>query len=478
MNKAIKTFALSAISVALLSGCILDDKYDGGSTGGGGGDGADSVLGRAVPLYYTGNHEDDLQPYVMTAIDSAGADFQVTGEEIPNLENIQVIGDFLDTKPLTVTISEDKASLVFKANKKYDMNTSNVSADGLGGSVQFYVTTTNYEIGDGEERNKVMLTMGSGDIRTAIDISSAMAAATPVKDEDGASVAQFMRVPLNCFVEQGLDLDGVDFAMGIESEGAIQYEFSQARIIANSVADQPGAQNFQGCRNNNNSLILIDDEAVLYRDERIDGEWSASGLTEDVRLTRGSSINVTAEGTDEGAQRYRGIHYDDKFESHRRSVFTFAIDRASELQDMSQPRLDISHYMEKGALQMNLIIPNSSEVPEGDIKLVMTLDTPSNNTNGIVNGGYPSSEEVVYNLTANGVEKGTIHPISIPVRDFYTKPNGSISLNGLQYVEKLTTHIEQTDADGEADFSKLKDFRYAFGDIKFVLDAEEQVESN
>ncbi|MGF1682756.1 putative glycoside hydrolase [Photobacterium minamisatsumaniensis] len=454
------TLALMMASTVALTGCLSDD-YDYSGD-------AESLTAQ-VPLYHN-DPKDHTSPYTMTAVDAHGMEVDVDGQENGALDNIQVTGDFYDVKPLTVEVSDDKASLVFKANQEYDINAANNSADDQGGTVQFYVQTKHYDIGEGEERNKVMLTMGNGNNTHSIDITSAMAAAAVTE----TGTAQWIRVPLSCFVEQGLDLGGVDFAMGIESEGAIEYEFSQARLASNSVPEQPGAQEVQGCLSNNNSKVLIDSTTIINQDIRTDGAWAIQGEADDVRITRGKGINPNpGNNTDEGTIRYKGIEYDEKFDSTRRSILAFAINKASELKDMTVPRLDMSHYMANGELQMTLLLP-STHLPAGDdTYLVLTLDTPVNNTIGLPNGGYPTSQTVSYNLTQAGVVNGEAHHVKISLHDFFVKPNGTTSLNGLQYVEKLTTHIEQrATEDGEADFTNLAGFKYGLADIKLVMNPD------
>ncbi|PSW16625.1 hypothetical protein C9J01_06420 [Photobacterium rosenbergii] len=470
------SLALLIASTVALTGC-LDDNYDYSSGGGGNSGTGSNKLTAQVPLYHD-DPKTHTSPYIMTAVDVNGMEGDVDGQENASLENIQVTGNFLDVEPLTVEISEDKASLIFKANKEYDITAANNSADDQGGTVQFYVETSHYEIGEGPERNKVMLTMGNGEQSYGIDISSAMAAAAVTE----TGTAQWIRVPMSCFIDQGLDLTTVDHAMGIESEGAIEYKISQARLASNSVPEVIGTNNIQGCLNNNNSEILTDNITVLNRDTRTDGNWVIQGKTDDVRIMRGTSIQPNPGswengGSHEGAIRFRGIEYDEKFDTKRRSTLTFVID--GELGDMNQPRLDMSHYYDKGELQMAFFIPGGTPIPSGDLKLVVSMDSPSVNTGGeptpgLPAGGYGNSETVSYNLTEAGVTDATVHHVSIPLRELFTKTNANtgaetVSLNALQYVEKIVTHIEQTDANGDADFSNLAGFKYGLADIKIVM---------
>ena len=474
------SLALLIASTVALTGC-LDDNYDYSSGGGGNSGTGSNKLTAQVPLYHD-DPKTHTSPYIMTAVDVNGMEGDVDGQENASLENIQVTGNFLDVEPLTVEISEDKASLIFKANKEYDITAANNSADDQGGTVQFYVETSHYDIGEGPERNKVMLTMGNGEQSYGIDISSAMAAAAVTE----TGTAQWIRVPMSCFIDQGLDLTTVDHAMGIESEGAIEYKISQARLASNSVPEVIGTNNIQGCLNNNNSKVLIEDETTLNRSYKDEQEnWADKGEAQNIRITRGKALQLTPNFTVDGVDvRFRGIEYDDKFDPSRRSTLTFAIDAGSNLGDMEQPRLDMSHYLDKGELQMAFFIPNAASMPAGDLNFVVSLESPSSNTNGeptpgLPAGGYGNSETVSYNLTQEGMEKAKVHHIRIPLRDLFTKTNANtgaetISLNALQYVEKMVTHIEQTDANGDADFSQLAGLRYGLADIKIVMNPTDE----
>ncbi|MGF1887602.1 hypothetical protein L4D13_15845 [Photobacterium profundum] len=471
------TLALMMVSTFALTGC-LDDNYDydggnGGGGGNGGSGGSANELGLQVPLYHNDPKDYD-SPYVMSAIDADGTETAVDGNALPTSSNINVEGDFADVAPLTVTISEDKASLQFSADKTYDISKADLfnAEKSLGGSVQFYVKTLSYDLGeDPANPNPVLLTLANGDKKFSADITSAVIASV------GEST-QFIRVPLACFVNDGLDLTDVDMAMAIETEGAITYEFSQARMANNSVALTPANGNIQGCYNNNNSKVLADEEAIILRDTNdAENGWTLSGETQDIRITRGSAISVTNNGNDAGTIRARGINYDDKFDTSKRSILSFAIDKASELKDMTMPRLDISHYMANGELQAELIIPNNGSViipTEGDLELVMQFYGPGNNTEGMVIDGdsYGNSLSVTYNLTEADVQKGTTLDIAIPLNNFFTSANGQVSLNALQYVEKLETHLQVNHGEDSITFSELAGFRYALGDIKLVMNPQ------
>ncbi|KHT62504.1 hypothetical protein RJ45_16950 [Photobacterium gaetbulicola] len=455
----------------------MSDNYDysgGGNTGGGGGGGASNELGLQVPLYHNDPKEFN-NPYVMYAVDSDGTETAVDGNALPAASNINVEGEFAKVSPLTVTVTDNQASLRFLANQDYDITKSNGFYDAekfQGGSVQFYVKTLSYDLGDNPANpNPVLLSMANGDKKFSADITSAVIASA-------GEQAQFIRVPLNCFMDDGLDLTTVDMAMAIETTGAIQYEFSQARLANNSVPVTPGSVDIQGCLNNNNSKVLTSETSIINQDIRRDSAWVIQGEASDVRVTRGKAINPNpGNNTAEGTIRYKGIEYDEKFDPNSKSFLTFALDKASELKDMTVPRLDMSHYMANGELQMSFIMP-ATDLPQGDdTYLVLSLDSPLNNTEGLPNGGYPNSQVISYNLTKNNVANGVVHQINIPIRDFFTKPNGSISLNGVQYVEKLATYIEQrTTEDGDGYYSNLAGFKYGLGDIKLVMNPTETPE--
>ena len=479
------SLALLIASTVALTGC-LDDNYDYSSGGGNTGGGASNELGTQVPLYYKYNDNQNSDwdaPYVMYAVDADGTETAVDGNALPESSNINVEGEFALAEPLTVTVSDDKASLIFDAGKAYDISRSNLFAEdkNLGGSIQFYVNTISYDLGDDPENpNPVLLTMFNGNKKVSTDITSSVIASASGK-------AQFIRVPLKCFIDEGLDLKNVDIAMAIETQGAIQYEFSQARLANNSVSLTPATANIQGCYNNNNSKVLADEEAILARDTRVVNEetgqliWDLKGETDDVRVTRGTVANITNNGTTEGSIRANGIYFDnEKFDKEKRSILSFAIDVNANLGTMEYPRLDLSHYMLNGELQAQFIIPNNNTVvmpTEGELELVMQFYSPGNNTDGMVIDGdnYGNGIAVTYNLTEAGADKGKTIDIAIPVRDFFTNANnGAISLNALQYVEKLETHVQVRHADDSVKFDALEGFRYGLGDIKLVMNPTDE----
>lgn len=385
--------------------------------------------------------------------------------------NITMTGETSVKDPLTVTVSEDKASIVFSSeDKAYDLNTANGN-DSLNGTLQFKVITNSFDVINGDDvENTVTLNMASGDNKASVDVTSAVSASI------GAAQPQLIRVPLRCFQDGGLDIGKVDVAMTLESTGPIEYQFSDARIIANSVTDKPGANNVQGCLNNGESTVLTGEETVIAQNVRRGAEWVQEGVAQTISTTRGNGIQLNpGNSTEEGTVRYNGIHYtpDKNWDANSRSILTFAIDLTKNLKDMTVPRLDMSHYM-AGSLKMKYFMPSTStDIPGADTYLVIKLETPVASATGETTGGYPSSETIYYNLTQEGVTKGNIHEIDIPLKDLFTSTSGIVNLNALQYVEKLVTHIQQGGPEDEPVYLNLLDFRYGLADIKLVMPTDE-----
>ncbi|WP_087018302.1 putative glycoside hydrolase [Thaumasiovibrio subtropicus] len=462
---------LIAASVGL-TGCLSDNH--GPKPGGGNPGGDDNQLNSQVPMYYRFNNDaNHPNPYVFKAVDSTDFVADVDGEPNAALENIQVTGDFIELEPLTVTVSEDSAKIIFEANDLFDVNNANnYNADNeqhFGGTVQLLVNTHSYEIGDPQNPNRVYLSMGSGEDIYSYDITGAMVASANANNP-----AQLIRVPLNCFIDEGLDLAKVDLGLAIQSEGALSYDISQVRMASNSTTMTPSSNHLQGCFKNEGSKVLTTETAHLNRDQMVDGSWTLDGEAQNVRYVRGKSANITFEGTAEGAVRARGIEYNEgNFDKNRRSILTYAIEASSELGDMAYPRLDISHYMQNGELQMTYISPQASTMPaDGELELVVQMYTPGNNTTGMVENGYENSIAIAFNLTEANMEPGTPLDISIPVRDLFTSPNGAVKFNTLQYIEKIETHIQQVNDNGDIHFNDLEGFRYGLADIKLVMNPE------
>lgn len=475
MNNKKTSLALLIASAFALSGCLSDSyDYSGGNDGTGGGGDIDGgvELGLQIPLYHD-DPKDYISPYVMHAVDSDGNPTIVDGNALPADSNINVEGDFADVKPLTVEVTQDKASLVFSANDAYDINKANLFNEekNLGGSVQFYINTLSYDIGDPEDPNKVHLTIANGGKEYSADVTSAVIASAA---ENGTP--QFIRVPLNCFVEDGLDLANVDMAFALKSEGAIKYEFSQARMANNSVSLTPANANIQGCYNNNNSEILTADTTTLIQNiKNEDGDWESNpvGEFQNVRVSNGSGITLTLNSSD---IRLNGIEYPDPIQADKKSFLTFAIDKGDELKDMSTSRLDFSHYMLDGSLQMKFFVPGTSpDLPEhGDLELVLSFESPSAQTEGLPIEGdsYGNGYEVTFNLTEAGITKAELLDISIPVRDFFTNSNGAVNLNAIQYVELLKTRLQVNTGDDNPTNETLESFRYGIANIKLVKDQD------
>ncbi|MGR5063498.1 putative glycoside hydrolase [Photobacterium sp. DNB22_13_2] len=446
---------------------------NGGGDNGGGDNGGDLKLPREVALYYKADDKEE-SPYAMYLYDNNGDALAIGNDNNIVHNNITMTGETSVNDPLTVTVSEDKASIVFSSDDKaYDLNTANGN-DNQNGTLQFKVITNSFDVlNEAGEENKVALSMASGENKAYIDVTSAVSASI------SADQPQLIRVPLSCFQNQenGIDISKVNIAMSLESSGAIEYQFSDARIIANSVTDKPGANNVQGCLNNGESIVLTEEASVLAQSVRRGAAWVQEGATQTISTTRGNGIQLNpGNSTEEGTIRYNGIHYtaDKNWDENNRSILTFAIDLTKNLKDMTIPRLDMSHYM-SGSLQMKYFMPsNTIELPAGaDTYLVIKMETPVASATGEVTGGYPSSEAVYYNLTKEKVALGSVHEIELPLKKFFTNADGLVNLNALQYVEKLVTHIQQGGPNEEPLYSNLAEFKYGLADIKLVIPTDE-----
>ncbi|AJR05259.1 hypothetical protein C9J03_16510 [Photobacterium gaetbulicola] len=486
MEVKMKYLALLTAAILSLSGCVEDAKDsngsgnsgevtnpdDGGDNSGGdngSGNDEDLKLPREVAIYYPDAPDQEAtSPYAIYLIDKDDNALAVSGDNNIVHGNITVAGETAIKEPLTVSITDDKAAIVFSSDGKgYDINAANGN-ENKNGTLQFKVKTNNFDVlNTADELNTVSLTMASGETKATIDITSAVSASI------NAEQSQLIRVPLTCFEEQGLDINAVDVAMSLETSGSIGYEFSDARIIANSITEKPGSNNVQGCLNNGDSIVLTEDTSVLAQSIYRGSAWVQEGQTKTISTTRGKAIQLNpGNSTDEGTIRYNGIHYTaaNNWDPSSRSLLIFAIDLAKNLQDMAVSRLDLSHYMD-GTLQLKYFMPtNAIDLPAGaDTYLVIKMETPIVNATGETTGGYPSSESVFFNLTKAGVNKGQASDIELPIKDFFTNINGAVSFNALQYVEKLVTHIQQGGPDEAPVYSNLAEFKYGLADIKVVM---------
>ncbi|MGL6312952.1 putative glycoside hydrolase [Vibrio sp. WXL103] len=467
MNFKYKTLALAVVSAVSLSGCFIDDPYD--YTGGNGNDNG-NALSWGVELYKERNDNHKASPYNIEIVDRT-EDAQAFDGNLLQLDNVTIdTENFEAFTAITVAVSDDKATLQFVADEGYDMgityNTSG-TANMEKGTLQFDIKPSSLVAAptDGTEpgaEDKIYLTMGSKN-EYRIDITSAFNASK------GADKAQSIKIPMKCFVDQGLDFRNVKTALALETNGAVQYEFSNAFLIANSLPDAWGTNNFLSCENL--SAVQSGAETVLSRRYASDHETKVThGWANGYRVNNGKTF-TPSPGIWTQDELFAGINYvpcdgvinGSCYTPGQNSFLAFDVNLVDE--DGSKPdyqRVDISRYMETGALEFALFFPNNGPAISLDsfdinFKFDASVGTGEATTN------IPNSQD--YSLTISDYDASVkVYRVSIPLKEMFTQ-NGTVQLNTLQRIDKLASFVTPTDSSVNYNFSN---FSYAISDVSIV----------
>lgn len=448
MDMKVKKIAIVCSTLFALSGC-MDDPYsypkdnEGGT--GGGGTGGGGTGGNITQIYGEGADGS----FVLTATDSADVSADVDGQENSSLANIQVIGDYANQAPLTVTVTQqEKASVQFTSAAGVDY--SEASADGEG-TVMFDVTVKGMASGS---HKPVMVTMKSADGKAAsVDISSSLSAYS------GTDFVHTVKIPLSCFSTAGVDFKNIEQPFSLNMSSNTEFAMSNVRVQAASSGDTPGTNNVLECTDKDKTELLTDAESIVYqRDADAPGAPYADGWAYHfVNEMNGIAYypeNVPASGATGGFAGNESIAGAGKM-----THLSFIIKEDAPILK------DISQFVDKGELQFYLWREQNSHAPHPTGNFQIKFDTPMKNEADAPspgNYGYPPSN--VLTIASADYNWDAVNLVTIPVRDFVTK-NGEVDINLVKHIKKVVIMPEKVDDRGYSSAG----MKYAIADLKFVM---------
>ena len=402
MNKSVKTFTLSAISVALLSGCVLDDKYDDSSTGGG--SGGSGAFGNIVKLY--GDNSDSR--FSLTVIDKDGNLTQVAESGDAESLNIRTtpVGEWGangEGSVLVNIIGGQPAGIMTVADESQDITTPATD-----GTLQFFIRP----LSKAQDGKKVFakLPMSTGGMYS-VDITSAF------NSYVGAEAAQQVKLPLECF--KNFDFTDVEAPFYIESESSLSFELGNTRIRANTVEEAhvvpcspegtlvsaPSVDVFERNRPESGSGWTHGDgihwNNVIY--------WANNRNTNNNDIPPSRSFPQDINGG-------LGITFDGgskKWGYNGGLRFNFG------------ESYDFSEYMEAGVLTF-------------DIDMIAEAINHSGTINFQFETSPGISSSMIYQVENLPVGTNEYTRITVPMKDFFTRGDGRVDVEALQHVVRLT----------------------------------------
>ena len=413
MNKAIKTFALSAISVALLSGCVLDDKYDGGSGGGGGGSSAERS-NNTVNFYgwaNTGNLGND-EHFELYTVDHTGSSTLIDRESVTGGEGTSITTGEYDPEnegwitddAIHIKISDNVGgSVIAKSNSNWDFSPT------LGGA----------RWGEGVVRTTIVpITAPIDDNRVFIEVPGSKLDITSLYNAlSGSSqnVGQRIQIAHSCFA--GSNLTNTSTPFKFVSESDLEFAIDEITIRSNSYASGGYAYD---CSLNNEAA----GNEVFSLEAGSDLNEATGWATEIAHFQPGGgSLEAKDNGLEltVGSNGNAGIEFTSPAEEGR---LTFR---------------DLSTHVANSTLRFNIIVDNNgSTLP--NIRVRMSGEEIEHQFDGDENftgDTYTTSHSVYGDLDMTDYVQGQVKQVEVPVAALFEAPNGEMKANLPQNINRI-----------------------------------------
>ena len=390
MKKAVKTFALSAMSVALLSGCVLEDKYDGpGSSGSNAVDATFNIYGMAGSVL--GNDE----RFAIKSLDSTGYAEAVNEQGIASGVNINITPENTNWEtdgPLNVKIEgleDDKeAALIAQGEGNFDYSYASPN-----GTLRLTIdpqTMTPFSADEGF----VFVEVPSSGEPAILDITSAYNSFV------GASKPQLLKIPTSCFADTAFSDGSTPFK--IISKADTEFVFSVAQMRANTDHELY----VYDCSVGNDSVVLNQAVSHAFFVELNGEKLEPKGWARNVR-----GMNITDTGKNEPAtitdNEGQPLHGQRIVAGSNKAVgVNFGIPANDNVKD-------ISRYVGAGTLDFNLTVEELAG-HTGGFEVRMAYDL----------GGDNEIQSKPYTIEAEDFVEGQVTEISIPLNKLLAEPAG------------------------------------------------------
>ncbi|AMO54919.1 putative glycoside hydrolase [Endozoicomonas montiporae] len=439
MNKAVKTFALSAISVALLSGCVLDDKYDGGSTGGGGGGGGGGATTAIFRVYGYGDY--NVKEFDLYAVGQGGNEIKIQRDDVTTgtADNIKTewFASTEEDSPILVTISDDApGSIIAKADANYDYTATTNEGKNGGGTVRARIFPQTLP----EAGQRITVEIPGSEPLDITELYTTLA---------GGTGEQWIKLPMSCF--EGADLSTGTTPFKITSESNLKFALKDVALRSNTYTED---FTFDCALSNE-----IAEAEVYSRD--VEGNvtgWAsnASGLS----LSGGSQNGATVAvgGTD-----YHGHLL--TFGTNGNAGLHFTAPKVDEADVFT----DLSAYS-TAKLRFNMIVNDTVEdLPDFKVRMVGEKLVHEKEEDGTWTGNsaYTSTNSAEVVIEADTLTKGAVNVVEVPFSELFAgNAAGQMLVNLPRNINRLT--IMGQGGTQAAGGDKYQGMTMHISDIEFV----------
>ncbi|MGR5063494.1 putative glycoside hydrolase [Photobacterium sp. DNB22_13_2] len=443
MNIKFKRAAVVTSVIMALSGCLEDGfSYNDGK------DGTGPVPGGEVTQIYG---EGSNGAFIMQAVDKGDMTVDVDGQENTALSNIQVIGDYLSQAALNVSVTQDaKAGIQFIASSPVDYSKVTVNKAGL---LLFDVHMKDFPSGKVTPATVTLISDDGSEGK--VDITSSLSAYLGVKNSDVVNSTQSVRIPLQCFADQGVDFSKVTQSFSMDMSANANFDISNVRVQAEAGGDKPGMNLVIECDNSKSEVLTTPESIVYARQKNDQGEFVESGWTYHLTSNGTKIYPVKNEDSEIG---WAGV--ESTAEPGKQTYLSFILNK----EDVKLK--DVSQYLEKGTLEFTLWVESYSEMAHPTNNIMVKIDTPTKNDpeSPSPDYRYPASKLWAMSCKTDNCE-GAIQKFSIPLSELFSTTDGDIDINILKHIKKVVFFPEKVD---DKSYSP-KGLKFSISDLKFVM---------
>ncbi|MCF4172259.1 putative glycoside hydrolase [Vibrio sp. McD22-P3] len=319
---------------------------------------------------------------------------------------------------LNVTISDDNAGRILLRSS--DSSHVNIDVDPSSATIQFDVSAISKPALDQEiyitTQNEVGVDKGK------VSITSALLA-------NYNQGTQTIKVPLSCFSNEGMDYTNTISPLALESSTNSNFEFGNARIIGSS--------------NEQSNVLECDTTSTPLAGDDQNDSYAASKVFFVSGGVQGWATGITNWMTGGSSTLHWGgdhirIDYDNAPIGENGGLVLKTVDDSTR---------DLSNYIDRGVLQFMFNVDNYGSHPTQRFQIQMESSQFGNSQPYILDVGMGWQQ------------------IQVPLRDLFSKADGSIDINTLKNIETAVSILPEWV--GATD--TLQGMQFSIGSVQLVI---------
>ncbi|WP_162048472.1 putative glycoside hydrolase [Vibrio taketomensis] len=405
-----KKLLATLICTAGLTGC-LDDPYNEPDTS------TPPPTSQEIPLYSPNGDS----AFILAITDSSGTEAIVDGNNVSqgNVSVTNISGE--KNGMLNVTITDNKSGRI--ALTSGDSSNVNLNVDPATSTLQFSTRAMSLP-SSGQE---IYITSQK---EHDTDIGKVSLTSSYTASYKGST--QTIKIPLSCFTEAGMDFNDAISPFTFVSNNNLNFDLGNIRIVTNSINQQDVLE----C-DNTSTLLQADDPSDAFKASKV----FVVGSPSTGWATAVTNWMTVGNSTLHWGHDHIRIEYSNAPAGENGGLVLATQDKSLK---------DISNYVDSGVLQFMFYVDSYANHPTKRFQVQMESSTHGN------------SEP--YFLPAGAAEKGW-QQIQVPLRDLFTRKDGSININALRNIDKAVSILPEW-VEGE---DTLQGMDFSIGSVQVVV---------